>query len=36
MGERRDAYRVLAMKSDGRRPLVRHRGRWKDNIKMDL
>jgi hypothetical protein len=22
--------------SEGRRPLVRHRRRWKDNIRMDL
>jgi len=36
MGERRDTYRVLLGKSEGRRPLVRHRGRWEDNIKMGL
>jgi hypothetical protein len=36
MGERRDTYRVLVRKSEGRRPLERPRCRWKDNIKMDL
>ena len=36
MGERRGVYRVLAVKSEGRRPLGRPRRRWKDNIKMDL
>jgi hypothetical protein len=36
MGEMRDAYRILVGNSEGRRPLVRHRGRWEDNIKMEL
>jgi hypothetical protein len=36
MGERRGAYRALVGKSEGRRPLGRHRRRWEDNIKMDL
>ena len=36
MGERRDVYRVLVGKSDGKRPLGRSRRRWEDNIKMDL
>jgi hypothetical protein len=36
LGERRGAYRALAGKSEGRRPLVRPRRRWEDNIKMDL
>jgi hypothetical protein len=36
MGERGDAYWVLVGKSEGRRTLVRHRGRWEDNIKMDI
>ena len=36
MGERRDPYRVLVGKSEWRRQLVRRRGRWEDNIKMDL
>jgi hypothetical protein len=36
MGERRDAYRVLVGKPDGKRPLGKPRCRWKDNIEMDL
>jgi hypothetical protein len=36
MGENRNAYRILAGKSEGERPLVRQRRRWVDNIKMDL
>jgi len=33
---RRDVYRVLVGKTEGRRPLGRPRHRWKNNIKMDL
>jgi hypothetical protein len=36
MGERRNAYSILAEKPEGKRPLGRPRGRWVDNIKMDL
>jgi hypothetical protein len=36
MEERRGAYRALVGKPEGRRPLGRPRGRWEDNIKMDL
>jgi hypothetical protein len=36
MGERRGAYRALAGKPEGRRPLGRPRRRWEVNIKMDL
>ena len=36
IGERRGADRVLVGKPEGKRPLVRPRRRWKDNIKMDL
>jgi hypothetical protein len=36
MRERRDVYRVLVGKPEGKRPLGRPRRRWEDNIKMDL
>ena len=36
MGEMRDAYRLLVGKREGKRPLVKSRHRWEDNIKMDL
>jgi hypothetical protein len=36
MGEKRNAYRLLVGKREGRRPLGRPRCRWLDNIKMDL
>jgi hypothetical protein len=36
MGEKRNAYRVLVGKAEGKRPLERPRCRWEDNIKMDL
>jgi hypothetical protein len=36
MGKKRNAYRLLMRKSEGRRPLGRLRGRWLDNIRMDL
>ena len=36
MGERRDVYRVLVGKPEGKRPLGRPMRRWEDNIKMDL
>jgi hypothetical protein len=36
MGEKRNAYRLLVGKPDGKRPLGRPRRRWVDNIKMDL
>jgi hypothetical protein len=32
----RNAYRILVRKSEGKSPLGRPRGRWIDNIKMDL
>jgi hypothetical protein len=34
--EKRNAYRTLVGKSEGKRPLRRPRRRWVDNIKMDL
>jgi hypothetical protein len=36
MGEKRDAYRILVGRPEGRRPLGRPRYRWEDNIKIDL
>jgi hypothetical protein len=36
MGEKRNAYRLLVEKPEGRRPLGRPRRRWMDNIRMDL
>jgi hypothetical protein len=35
-GEKRNAYRKLAGKPEGKRPLGRPRRRWVDDIKMDL
>jgi hypothetical protein len=29
-------YRVLVGKPEGKRPLERQRGRWEDEIKVDL
>jgi hypothetical protein len=36
MGVKRNAYKILVGKSEGKRQLVRPRCRWADNIKMDL
>jgi hypothetical protein len=36
MGEKRNAYRLLVGKPEGKRPLERQRCRWVNNIKMDL
>jgi hypothetical protein len=33
---KRNAFRILVGKSEGKRPLGRPRRRWVDNIKMDL
>jgi hypothetical protein len=35
-GEKRNAYRILVGKPEGKRPLRRPRRRWVDNIKLDL
>jgi hypothetical protein len=35
-GEIRNAYSILAGKSEGKRPLRTLRGRGEDNIRMDL
>jgi hypothetical protein len=36
MGEKRNAYRLLVGKREGKTPLGRPRRRWLDNIWMDL
>jgi hypothetical protein len=36
MGEKRNAYMILAGKPEGKRPLGRPRRRWVGNIRMDL
>jgi hypothetical protein len=36
MGEKKNAYRILVGKPEGKRPLGRLRRRWEDNIRMDL
>jgi hypothetical protein len=34
--EKRNAYRILVGKPEGKRPLGRTRRGWMDNFKMDL
>jgi hypothetical protein len=36
MEEKRNAYRILVAKPEGKRPLGKLRRRWVYNIKMDL
>jgi hypothetical protein len=36
MGKGRGVYRVLVEKPEGKKPLVRPRRKWEDNIKADL
>jgi hypothetical protein len=35
-GERRDVFRVLVGKPEGKIPMGRHKHRWEENIEMDL
>jgi hypothetical protein len=36
IGEKRNVYRLLVGKPEGKRPLGRQRRRWINNIKMEL
>jgi hypothetical protein len=36
IGKRRNAYRILVGKPEGKRPLGRPKRRWEDSIKIDL
>jgi hypothetical protein len=36
MGEKRNPYKILMGKPEGKRPLGRPRRRWVDNIKIEL
>jgi hypothetical protein len=36
IGAKRNAYRILVGKLEGKRPLGRPRRRWEDNVIMDL
>jgi hypothetical protein len=36
MGEKRNAYRLMVVNPEGKRPLGRPRRRWVDNIRKDL
>jgi hypothetical protein len=36
MGEKRNTYRILVGKPEGKRPLGRLRSMWVDNIEIDL
>jgi hypothetical protein len=36
MGEKRNVYRLLVGKPEGKIPLGRPRRKWMDNIKMEL
>jgi hypothetical protein len=36
MGRKRNAYRLLVGKLEGKGPLGRPRNRWVDNIRLDL
>jgi hypothetical protein len=36
IGDKRNAYKLLVRKPEGKNPLGRPRRRWVDNIRMDL
>jgi hypothetical protein len=35
MGQKRNVYKILVGKSEGKRPLRKPRRRWVDNVKVD-
>jgi hypothetical protein len=36
MGDKRDVYRFMVVRPEGKRPLERPKHRWEYNIKIDL
>jgi len=36
MGDKRNAYKILVEKPEGKTPLGRYRRRWPGDIKMDF
>jgi hypothetical protein len=36
MGDKKNSYRALASKTEGKRPLAKTRHGWEDKIKVDL
>jgi hypothetical protein len=36
MGEGRGVYRILVVKTEGKRPLGRPRRRWEEKVRIDL
>jgi hypothetical protein len=36
LGEKRNVYRILVGKAEGKRPLGRPRRRWNNNAKIEL
>jgi hypothetical protein len=36
MGEKKNAYRIVVGKPEGKRPLGRQKRRWVDNNKIDI
>jgi hypothetical protein len=36
MGQKKNVYKLLVRKPEGKRPLGRQRHRWVDTIRMDL
>jgi hypothetical protein len=36
VGQKRNTYKILVSKLEGKRPLIRNRRTWEENIRMDL